>query len=86
MSIDSKRCENQRKFGGWKRLPNGGRCYFLDVPGLHGWMARYVKEVDAAEQTLRFYQEIYDDNDRLVEVHEKFPIDKGHVRIEEDRA
>ena len=86
MSIDSKRGGNQRKFGGWKQLPNGGRCYFLDVPGLHGWMARYVKEVDAAEQTLRFYQEIYDDNGRLVEVHEKFPIDIGHVTIEEDRA
>jgi hypothetical protein len=34
--------------------------------------------VDAAEQTLRFWQEIYDDQNRLVEIHEKYPVDKGH--------
>ena len=52
------------------------------MPGLHGWTARYVKEVDGEEQTTRFYQEIYDDSQRLVEVHEKYPIDKGHVKVE----
>jgi len=41
-------------------------------------MARYVKEVDENEVTTRFFQEIYDDGGRLVEVHEKFPRDKGH--------
>jgi hypothetical protein len=43
-----------------------------------GWRARYLKEVDADEKTLRFSQEIYDAERRLVEVHEKFPIDRGH--------
>ena len=50
--------------------------------GHHRSTARYIKEVDATEQTIRFYQEIHDDKNRLVEVHEKYPDDKGHVRIE----
>ena len=81
MNTDRKRHENERKFGRWKELPPGGRRYFLEVPGLHGWTARYVKEVDAEEQTIRFFQEIYDENRRLVEIHEKYPIDKGHTKM-----
>jgi len=37
-----------------------------------------VKEVDADEATLRFWQEIYDSNGKLSEIHEKYPLDKGH--------
>lgn len=37
-----------------------------------------MKEVDSSERTVRFYQEIYDGTGRLVEVHEKYPEDKGH--------
>jgi hypothetical protein len=37
--------------------------------------------VDASEFTLRFYQEIYDNSGQLVEVHEKYPVDKGHGKI-----
>jgi len=48
--------------------------------GRLGWLARYWKEVDANETTLRFWQEIYDDQGNLVEIHEKFPIDKGHKK------
>jgi hypothetical protein len=43
-----------------------------------GWRARYLKEVDGQETTLRFWQEVYDDAGPLVESHEKFPVDKGH--------
>jgi hypothetical protein len=82
MSSELKRCANERKFGSWTDLPTGGRCYFLEVPGLHGWTARYVKEVDVEELTIRFLQEIYDENRLLVEVHEKYPVDKGHTRVE----
>jgi hypothetical protein len=46
-----------------------------------GWLARYLKEVDANEITVRFWQEIYDDAGRLVETHEKFPVDKGHQKV-----
>lgn len=82
MESDRKRRENERKFGQWKTSPDGGRTYWLDVPGLHGWTARYVKKVDASEQTVLFLQEIFDGNSQLVEIHEKFPVDRGHVRME----
>jgi hypothetical protein len=50
----------------------------VDVIGRHGWKARYVKEVDNNEETLRFYQEVFNDKGDLAEVHEKFPLDRGH--------
>lgn len=77
----STRAQNEKKFGHWNELPGGGRRYWLDVPGRQGWIARYVKEVDASETTLRFWQEIYDDQGMLVEVHEKYPVDKGHEKV-----
>jgi len=46
--------------------------------GRQGWRARYLKEVDAKESTVRFWQEIYDEQGRLVETHEKYPVDRGH--------
>ncbi|MEX2317511.1 MAG: hypothetical protein WD669_10200 [Pirellulales bacterium] len=72
---------NERKFGAWHVLASGGRCYWLDVLGRHGWWARYQEEVDANEVTVRFWQEIYDGSDRLVEIHEKYPIDLGHRNV-----
>lgn len=77
----STRAQNERKFGRWEELPGGGRRYRLDVPGRLGWRAHYFKEVDAAETTLRFWQEIHDDTGKLVERHEKFPVDKGHRKV-----
>jgi hypothetical protein len=74
----STRAHNECKFDDWDELPSGGRRYKLDVPGRLGWVARYLKEVDADEVTLRFWQEIYDDQGQLVEVHQKFPVDTGH--------
>jgi hypothetical protein len=44
-----------------------GPAYWLDVPGHHGWQAHYLKEVDTDENTVRFWQEIYDDTGKLVE-------------------
>jgi len=40
-----------------------------------------VKEVNKQEKTVKFYQEIYDDQSNLVESHYKFPEDKGHIKI-----
>ena len=74
----STRRQNEKKFGHWLDLPNGGRRYWLDVKGRQGWRARYLKEVDADEITVRFWQEIFDEDDRLVEIHEKYPVDHGH--------
>jgi hypothetical protein len=76
----STRTQNEKKFGQWDELPGGGRRYRLDVAGRLGWLARYLKEVDANETALRFWQEIYDDRGRLVETHEKFLVDKGHQK------
>ena len=43
---------------------------------------RYLKEVDSGETTLRFWQEVYDDQGKLVEIHEKFPVDEeGHQKV-----
>ncbi|MBC7226842.1 MAG: hypothetical protein H5T61_06360 [Thermoflexales bacterium] len=85
MDSSQKRRENEKKFGHWDELPGGGRRYFYEVRGRYGWKARYVKEVDASEQTIRFYQEIYDEQGRLVEIHEKYPVDKGHKKISGER-
>lgn len=75
------RAQNERRFQVWLDLPRGGRRYLLDVPGRHGWLARYVKEVDAGDRTVRFWQEIYDDAGKLVEIHPKYPVDEGHRKV-----
>ncbi|MDD2711187.1 MAG: hypothetical protein PHV34_24690 [Verrucomicrobiae bacterium] len=77
----STRTQNEAKFGSWDELPTGGRRYWLDVLGRMGWRARYLKEVDSNEMTLRFWQEIYDAQGRLVETHMKYPVDKGHCKV-----
>jgi hypothetical protein len=46
-----------------------------------GGRARYVKELDAEENTVRFAQEIFDSTGGLVAVHEKFPVDLGHKQL-----
>ncbi len=83
MPIDDRKRLNEKKFPNIQELPDGGRVYWLEVNGRHGWKARYVKEVNAQEETVKFYQEIYDSKGNLIEVHEKFPEDKGHKQIKE---
>ncbi len=84
VSLDeAKRRSNEKKFPDWEDLPNGGRRYFYTVQGRSGWTARYVKEVDAKENTLRFYQEIYNEQGELVEIHHKYPVDTGHQPVEQ---
>jgi hypothetical protein len=77
----ASREQNERKFGNWEELSTGGRRYWLEVAGHHGWRARYLKEVDKSETTTRFWQEIYDETGRLIEIHQKFPVDEGHRRV-----
>jgi hypothetical protein len=36
--------------------------------------------VDVNETIVHFWQEIYDDTGRLVEMHEKLPVDKDHQK------
>lgn len=77
----NKRKQNERKFINWKSTETDGRLYWYEVTGRMGWTARYIKEVDKNEKTLRFLQKIYDENGNLIEIHEKYPIDKGHKKI-----
>ena len=80
----NKRLENEKKFPNFEELPDGPRIYWFELVGKLGWKARYVKTVDADEKTLSFKQEIYDENEKLVEIHEKFPVDKGHIKLRND--
>ncbi len=44
-----------------------------------------MKEVDEDERTEKFYQEIYDDEEgKLVEIHEKYPVNKGHQKVKRE--
>lgn len=43
-----------------------------------------MKEVAPSERTIRFYQEIYDEQGMLVEIHEKYPVDRGHQKVEKE--
>lgn len=74
----STRTQNEKKFGQWEELSGGGRRYWLDIHGRQGWRARYLKVVNAGEITQQFRQEIYDEHGNLAEIHEKYPVDKGH--------
>ena len=74
------RARNERKFEQWRDLPAGGRLYWSVVTGRRGGSARYFKEVDHAERTIRFWQEIFDGHGRLIATHEKYPLDRGHQK------
>ena len=76
-----KRHANESEFDFWEEMPNGGRKYWFDIQGKVGGFARYIKQVDANERTTSFIQEIYNKVGTLVEIHEKYPIDKGHKSV-----
>jgi hypothetical protein len=75
------RDQNERKFTDWIEHADGGRTYLRKVWGRSGWFAIYYKQVSDTEETLAFWQEIHDGTGRLVEIHEKFPVDKGHRKV-----
>lgn len=77
----SSRTQNEQRFTEWQELPEGGRLYQRRVTGRTGWVAIYCKQVDQTERTLRFWQEIRDESGRLREIHEKFPVDRGHLKV-----
>jgi len=81
-----KRQQNERKFSTWRDLPDGGRAYSFEVKGRSGWRARYVKEVDAEESTVRFSQEVFDGDGRLRAIHDKYPVDVGHRQVTDEES
>ncbi|MBN1284127.1 MAG: hypothetical protein JXB47_01875 [Anaerolineae bacterium] len=76
------RSQNEHDFPNWEELSGGGRRYWVDRPGRMRGFARYVKVVDADEVTISIVQEIYDVQGRLIERHQKYPVDTGHQVIE----
>ena len=74
---------NERKFSNWEERENG-RLYWFKIEGKYGWKAKYLKLVDENDSTLKFWQEIYDNLGKLVEIHEKYPLDKGHVKLSDN--
>jgi hypothetical protein len=78
------RKENEKRFNHWEDLPDGGRRYWYDRLGAIGGFQRMVKIVDANEVTLQLIQEIYDDAGVMTERHQKYPIDTGHERFDEE--
>lgn len=79
--VETKRKLNEKKLPHWEELPNGGRRYWYELIGRAGYKARYIKEVDHNEDTIKFSQEIYDVQGNLIEIHEKYPRDLGHRKI-----
>lgn len=45
-----------------------------------------MKEVDADEATISFYQEVFDEDGKLREIHRKYPVDLGHERVEDEES
>ncbi len=80
------RQENERRFPNWDELPDGGRRYYAIKRGKVKNYARYIKIVDADENTISFVQEVYDNNDVLIAIHQKYPVDTGHQDITGDKA
>lgn len=76
-----KREQNEAEFDFWNELEGGGRMYWFEILGRSGGKARYVKTTDKEEVTISFVQEIYDMSDKLIEIHEKYPVDKGHKKV-----
>lgn len=79
----NKRKQNEKEYPNWSELDNGGRLYWKEISASDksGKIARYEKSVDNDENTVSFNQAILDKNGNIIEIHEKFPIDKGHILI-----
>ncbi len=77
---EKKREKNEKEFDSWLEIKNG-RIYSFEVLGKLGWKAKYLKEVDGEEITIRFWQEVYDEKNILREIHEKYPEDIGHKKL-----
>ena len=78
---EKKRQKNEMEFDLWIEKENGNRIYSFEIPGKSGWKAKYLKETDNEEITIKFWQELYDENNVLKEIHEKYPVDKGHKKL-----
>jgi hypothetical protein len=83
---ESKRKQHEKRYDSWTTLESKGRLYRKEIIARNGsgWKAVYLQEVDEKESVVRFWQEIYNEKNELVEIHEKYPEDKGHVIIQKE--
>ncbi len=73
--------KNEIEYESWIEKEDGGRIYWFEISVKLGWKAKYLKEVNNEEVTIKFWQEVYDDNNVIKEIHEKYPVDKGHQKL-----
>lgn len=78
------RKQNERRFGNWEELEDGNRRYWTDRKGAESGFQRMIKIVDSDENTIQVIQEIYNDDDVLIERHQKFPVDTGHEILSDE--
>ena len=78
------RKQNEKRFPNWIDLPDGGRRYWNDRAGTVSGFQRMIKIVDKDEQTIQLLQEIYDDDGKLIEQHQKYPVDTGHQILSDE--
>ena len=76
-----QRLKNEVEYESWIDKEDGGSIYSFEIKGKLGWKAKYLKEVDSEEVTIKFWQEVYDDKNILKEIHEKYPVDTGHKKL-----
>lgn len=57
---EKKRKANETEYDLWTDNDKGGRIYYFEINGKLGWKAKYLKEMDKDEITIRFWQEIYE--------------------------
>ncbi len=79
--MNKKRKKNEKEYKNWENNSKGGRLYWKEIKAADKSekIARYEKEVDKDERTETFVQKIFDKTGKLTEIHEKYPIDKGHI-------
>ena len=63
-----------------RNVSRTGSCY-LTVDGVVSGFQRMIKIVNRDEITLQVIQEIYDNEGRLIERHQKYPVDTGHQKL-----
>ncbi|MCA0458239.1 MAG: hypothetical protein LCI00_30005 [Chloroflexi bacterium] len=76
--------QNEKEYGNWQTLPDGGRRYWRERKGRINGSQRMIKVVDPDENTRSVIQEIYNDEGVLIERHQKYPEDSGHQVIAKD--
>jgi len=62
-------------------LPAVGGVTGLDVPGRLGWLARYLKDVDAGETRCVSGRKFTMTRASWSRRMRKFPVDKGHQKV-----